>query len=66
MVCLCVLSIKRDTCVNEGLCLTYGSEVTSYGLWEKPCQGIVSEVKSLSRVRLFATPWTVAHQDPQS
>ena len=26
----------------------------------------VSEVKSLSRVRLFATPWTVAHQAPLS
>ena len=25
-----------------------------------------SEVKSLNRVRLFATPWTVAYQDPQS
>ena len=25
-----------------------------------------SEVKSLSRVRLFAIPWTVAHQAPQS
>ena len=25
-----------------------------------------SEVKPLSRVRLFATPWTVAYQDPQS
>ena len=25
-----------------------------------------SEVKSLSRVRLFATPRTVAYQDPQS
>ena len=25
-----------------------------------------SEVKSLSRVRLFATPWTVAHQAPWS
>ena len=24
------------------------------------------EEKSLSRVRLFATPWTVAHQAPQS
>ena len=24
------------------------------------------EVKSLSRVRLFATPWTVAYQAPQS
>ena len=26
----------------------------------------VSEVKSLSRVRLFATPWTVAYQAPPS
>ena len=25
-----------------------------------------SEVKSLSRVQLFATPWTVAYQDPPS
>ena len=25
-----------------------------------------SKVKSLSRVRLFATPWTVAYQAPQS
>ena len=24
------------------------------------------KVNSLSRVRLFATPWTVAYQDPQS
>ena len=24
------------------------------------------KVKSLSRVRLFATPWTVAHQGPPS
>ena len=28
--------------------------------------GLNSEVKSLSRVRLFATPWTVAYQAPQS
>ena len=27
---------------------------------------IISEVKLLSRVRLFATPWTVAHQAPPS
>ena len=24
------------------------------------------KVKSLSHVRLFATPWTIAHQDPPS
>ena len=27
---------------------------------------LLSEVKSLSRVRLFATPWTVANQAPPS
>ena len=27
---------------------------------------LLSEVKSLSRVQLFATPWTVAHQAPPS
>ena len=27
---------------------------------------ICAEVKSLSRVRLFATPWTVAYQAPPS
>ena len=27
---------------------------------------VVSEVKSLSRVRLFVTPWTVAYQAPPS
>ena len=27
---------------------------------------IVSEVKSLDRVRLFVTPWTVAYQAPPS
>ena len=30
------------------------------------CQRKGSEVKSLSRVRLFATPWTVAYQAPPS
>ena len=27
---------------------------------------VVSEVKSLSRVRLFETPWTIAYQAPPS
>ena len=36
-------------------------------LWEKQWYGLslgskVSKVKSLSRVRLFAIPWTIAHQ----
>ena len=28
--------------------------------------GLVAKVKSLSCVRLFATPWTIAHQAPPS
>ena len=35
---------------------------TDRGAW----RATVHEVKSLSRVRLFATPWTVAHQAPPS
>ena len=35
---------------------------TDRGAW----RATVHEVKSLSRVRLFATPWTVAHQAPLS
>ena len=45
-------------------------ETVFSGLLETLSPGLdvleVSEVKSLSRVRLFATPWTVAYQDPQS
>ena len=29
-------------------------------------QEYIEKVKSLNLVRLFATPWTVAYQDPQS
>ena len=29
-------------------------------------KGSMGKLKSLSRVRLFATPWTVAHQAPLS
>ena len=34
--------------------------------WHHQLNGHESEVKSFSRVRLFATPWTVAHQAPLS
>ena len=30
------------------------------------CDKVKVKVKSLNRVRLFATPWTVAHQAPPS
>ena len=35
-------------------------------LWVTAIIYILSEVKSLSRVRLFATPWTEAYQAPPS
>ena len=38
-------------------------DVKTFQSW---AYGFRSEVKSLSRVRLFATPWTVAHQAPPS
>ena len=34
--------------------------------WEAPEELLKVKVKSLSRVRLFATPWTVAYQAPPS
>ena len=41
--------------------------VISVGYWEKnPLKGKRLKKKSLSRVRLFATRWTVAYQAPQS
>ena len=47
-------STKHPHCVR---CLGDHLEVS---LWVKV------KVKSLSRVRLFVTPWTVAYQDPPS
>ena len=42
-------------------------KVREYELFYYPALISMSErVKSLSGVRLFATPWTVAYQDPQS
>ena len=40
----------------------------SYSTWYSSMynRNVWSEVKSFSRVRLFATPWTVAHQAPPS
>ena len=41
------------------------STAMKYGSWE-PCFIRWWKVKSLSRVRLFATPWTAAYQAPLS
>ena len=45
-------------------CIVSGFFTTE--LPEKPIDGMKMKVKSLSHVRLFATPWTVAHQAPRS
>ena len=45
------------------------SSPTTYARFETYCHYEVyirKKVKSLSRVRLFVTPWTVAHQAPPS
>ena len=67
--------ILKGDWAKEPSCLESTFKVT---LWEKrgPCQiqiwilallyYVASEVKLLSHVRLFATPWTVAHQAPPS
>ena len=67
--------ILKGDWAKEPSCLESTFKVT---LWEKrgPCQiqiwilallyYLANEVKSLSHVQLFATPWTVAHQAPPS
>ena len=49
------LFLLKDICFTEFSCLLSNLNMN------QPC-----EVKSLSRVRLFATPWTVALQAPLS
>ena len=50
--------------------MTFNQSVLSYRTmklsWEKHGEETISEVKSLTRVQLFGTPWTVAHQAPPS
>ena len=50
--------IDEETVETVSDFIFWGSKITADGDW--------SEVKSLSRVRLFATPWTVAYQAPPS
>ena len=45
---------------NVGLCLYFPSAVNTGHLWK------IWKCSLLSHVRLFATPWTVTHQDPLS
>ena len=45
--------------------ITLGMRFSTYGFWgghKHSIYSMWSEVKSLSRIRLFATPWTVAYQ----
>ena len=52
---------------EEIVCGTVGIELIMGELWGLTERGKRKvKVKSLSRVRLFATPWTVAHQAPLS
>ena len=46
---------RVDICITDSLCGTTETNAVKQ-----------LKVKSFSRVRLFVTPWTVAHQAPQS
>jgi len=51
--------LKKQSIVNSQCCINFRCTVKWFSYtW--------SEVKSLSRVRLFATPWTVAYRAPLS
>ena len=52
---------KKNTYIKNAFCI-------KKGFWKSPAGTICFEVKvkSLSRVRLFATPWNVAYQAPPS
>ena len=63
--------LRSRCCVTVQTCSYRWSQSTGKQSWEvsnleiRNQQDLIwSEVKSLSRVRLFATPWTVAHQAP--
>ena len=64
------IGFSRQECWS-GLPFPSPGDLPDPGLWH--CRQMLyclshqgSEVKSLSHVRLFATPWTVAHQAPLS
>ena len=65
---ICLLPLHTDIILQvyslEGV--RQGSLCTVGHLWPTICLKKWSEVNLLSRVRLFATPWTVAYQAPQS
>ena len=69
-----VLESPAEAWVGGGLLQGWGTECSStcMGFFEGGHHYLhylhhsLSEVKSLSRVRLFATPWTVAYQAPPS
>ena len=55
---------QRLLAANEGKETTQLKHIFPEGSLNK--RKVKVKVKSLSRVRLFATPWTVAHQAPPS
>ena len=57
-VCVCVcVCVRARVCASFKMWSVELGELNQYG---------GSEVKSLSCVRLFATPWTIAYQAPPS
>ena len=46
--------------------LRYADDITLMAESEEELKSLLMKVKSLSRVRLLATPWTAAYQAPPS
>ena len=63
---LCLSQYNNESCLRK--CFSLTRTFWQILLFEDICcgSGLVSEVKSLSPVQLFATPWTVAYQAPLS
>ena len=55
---------SRPTLSDPMDCNLLGSSI--HGIFQARVLEVKVKVKSLSRVRLFATPWTVAYQAPPS
>ena len=63
-------NVLMDQITLKGLCFAASSSSSSFFFfWPRACSfnhWTSRKVKSLSRVRLFATPWTVPYQAPLS
>ena len=66
VVCVCEIKYSRKEEGNLVICNSTDGPRDYHAKWsnqtEKDIYCMISLVQSLSRVQLFATPWTAAHQ----